>query len=528
VIVSSAVLDYLSSVLKNQNKKSLDEGETTMKKTTWTMIISLILQALLAVAVNAQSGKPQLGAKGQGAPAQNAAVSGGGTSGRISKWAGVSGSNTFVLGDSGIFEDKFGKVGIGTTAPTSPLTVAGMIETTLGGYKFPDGTVQTTAALTSNQVVSSLNGLKGDVTLQAGPNVTLTPNGNTLIIAAPNALTSIFHGPTLTGTGAQALPLGVAVPLSLVGSTGPVANILTIQNTGTGHGIKTVGGNNSTDLGGDGIEATGGSSDSNVGGNGVKAQGGLSNSSKGGIGVNTQGGHSTSGSGGNGLEANGGQSDSNSGGIGVVAAGGNSVSETGGTGISAIGGGGPLGEGLAGFFIGDVDITGNLSKGGGSFKIDHPLDPENKYLYHSFVESPDMMNVYNGNITTDGNGDAVVELPDYFGALNKDFRYQLTVIGTFAQAMVAEEVKDNRFRIKTNAAGVKVSWQVTGIRQDAFANKNRIPVEVNKTESERGFYLHPKAFDQAEEKGIEWARNPEMMQQLKQQRTEADQKRKQQ
>src|SRR5262249_50599128 len=148
-------------------------------------------------------------------------------------------------------------------------------------------------------------------------------------------------------------------------------------------------------------------------------------------------------------------------------------------------------KGKAGFFDGDVQVTGNLSKAGGSFKIDHPLDPENKYLSHSFVESPDMMNIYNGNITTDGNGRAVVDLPDWFEALNKDFRYQLTVVGTFAQAIVAEKVKGNRFVIQTNAPGVEVSWQVTGIRQDAWANKNRIPVEEMKSDKERGFYLHP-------------------------------------
>lgn len=63
--------------------------------------------------------------------------------------------------------------------------------------------------------------------------------------------------------------------------------------------------------------------------------------------------------------------------------------------------------GFAGFFLGDVDVDGDLSKAGGSFKIDHPLDPANKYLYHSFVESPDMMNIYNGNVTTDAEGKAV-------------------------------------------------------------------------------------------------------------------------
>ena len=120
------------------------------------------------------------------------------------------------------------------------------------------------------------------------------------------------------------------------------------------------------------------------------------------------------------------------------------------------------GTGYAGYFSGKVHVTGTLSKGGGSFRIDHPLDPENRYLQHSFVESPDMMNVYNGNVTTDANGEAVVELPAWFEALNRDFRYQLTVIGAFAQAIVAQEIEDNRFAIRTNLANVKVSWQVTG------------------------------------------------------------------
>ena len=134
---------------------------------------------------------------------------------------------------------------------------------------------------------------------------------------------------------------------------------------------------------------------------------------------------------------------------------------------------------------GNLVVTGTVSKGGGSFRIDHPLDPENKYLYHSFVESPDMMNIYNGNTTTDERGEAVVTLPDYFDALNRDFRYQLTVIGQFAQAIVGEEIKGNSFVIRTDKPGVKVSWQVTGIRKDKFANENRIQVEVEKTEQER-------------------------------------------
>jgi hypothetical protein len=169
------------------------------------------------------------------------------------------------------------------------------------------------------------------------------------------------------------------------------------------------------------------------------------------------------------------------------------------------------GGGFAAFFNGNVDVDGNLSKAAGSFKIDHPLEPANKYLYHSFVESPDMMNVYNGNVTTDGAGRAAVQMPDWFEALNRDFRYQLTVIGQFAQAMVADEIANHKFTIQTDKPNVKVSWQVTGIRQDAWANAHRIPVELEKPEKERGFYLHPELFGAPEEKSIVAARHPDAM-----------------
>jgi hypothetical protein len=164
--------------------------------------------------------------------------------------------------------------------------------------------------------------------------------------------------------------------------------------------------------------------------------------------------------------------------------------------------------GYAGYFFGRTHVTGTLSKGAGSFKIDHPLDPENKYLYHSFVESPDMMNVYNGNVTTDATGESVVQLPEWFDALNRDFRYQLTVVGQFAQAMVARKVEGNRFAIRTDKPHVEVSWQVTGIRKDPFAEKNRIPVEEDKPEAERGSYLHPEAWGVAPTAGLDAKRTP--------------------
>jgi len=157
---------------------------------------------------------------------------------------------------------------------------------------------------------------------------------------------------------------------------------------------------------------------------------------------------------------------------------------------------------FAAYFGGDVLVTGFLMKEGGGFKIDHPLDPENKYLNHSFVESPDMKNVYDGVATLGVRGEAVVELPDYFEAANKDFRYQLTCIGGFAPVYIAEEISGNQFKIAGGEPGMKISWLVTGIRKDPVAEAKRIQVEVEKEPVDRGRYLSPEAYGLSEEYGI--------------------------
>ena len=409
-----------------------------------------------------------------------------GTPGRIPMFAGGD-----LLVDSMIWQDFNGRIGIGTQIPgTALLTVAGQIETKSGGIKFPNGTVQTTSAAGS--------------LFQVLHNATLTGNGTEasplgVNIPALGLLSAVANNATLTGNGTSGFPLGVAVPLTLFGSTGGGPPILRIVNV-DGFGLSSTGG-----VGGRGMTAIGGdNSSTGIGGTGLESSGGRGGI--GGVGVFSFGGEGNNAHGGN----------------GVSAIGGFSASDTGGDGIVAQGGFGGAGHGLAGRFSGDVRITGNVSKAGGSFRIDHPLDPANKYLSHSFVESPDMMNVYNGNLTTDANGEATVTLPDYFEALNRDFRYQLAVIGQFAQAIVASEISDNRFTIKTDRPGVKVSWQVTGIRQDAYANKHRIPVEELKSDRERGYYLHPNVFNQPDEKSVEWARNPEMMRQIKNRRQETE------
>jgi hypothetical protein len=158
------------------------------------------------------------------------------------------------------------------------------------------------------------------------------------------------------------------------------------------------------------------------------------------------------------------------------------------------------------FLAGNLAVTGTLSKGGGSFKIDHPVDPANKTLSHSFVESPDMKSIYDGVAKLDAEGRAWVTLPDWFESLNGDFRYLLTAIGAPQPRLyIAEEVHGNRFKIAGGKPGAKGSWQMTGIRHDAYANAHRIPVEEDKSTAERGYYLHPEAFGQPETKGVKYA-----------------------
>jgi hypothetical protein len=151
--------------------------------------------------------------------------------------------------------------------------------------------------------------------------------------------------------------------------------------------------------------------------------------------------------------------------------------------------------GYAALFVnGPTWVAGTLFKNAGAFLIDHPVEPESKFLVHSFVESPDMKNIYDGVVTTNTNGIAVVTMPSWFEALNMDFRYQLTCMGQFAQAIVLNEIRQNSFVIQTDKPNVKVSWQVTGTRNDPYAREHRLPVEKLKTGNEVGHYIYPQGY----------------------------------
>jgi hypothetical protein len=122
-----------------------------------------------------------------------------------------------------------------------------------------------------------------------------------------------------------------------------------------------------------------------------------------------------------------------------------------------------------------------IMAGDKQFRIDHPLDPENKYLHHSSLESDEMANIYNGNASLDKDGKAEITLPDWFQALNTNFRYQLTPIGAPGPNLfISQEVENNRFKISGGEKGMKVSWQVVGTRKDKFALENPLQIETFK------------------------------------------------
>ncbi len=164
----------------------------------------------------------------------------------------------------------------------------------------------------------------------------------------------------------------------------------------------------------------------------------------------------------------------------------------------------------AGYFHGDIEVTGSVLKSAGASRIDHPLDPGGMFLAQASVEAAERMTVTSGNVTLDSGGSAWVELPRWFEALNGDFRYQLTAVGAPAPGLyVAEGIRHNRFRIAGGPAGLQVSWMVTAVRHDPWAEAHPFAAEVEKSPEERGLYLHPELYGQPPQSNLVWAIHPE-------------------
>lgn len=383
------------------------------------------------------------------------ALAGGGAGdGRI---RAVGGTNRLMIGTG--TDDTLtianGNVGIGTITPSFPLHLpAGRALRIEGGTNAND---------TGNYFSFGGNGTFGldapgvpngrFVVLNSG-NVgigTASPTGDArLTVSFPNA-DSV--APNAAGVLAQLTNIGLVPDPTSAGVVGQVSNVQVFQETGS----QTAGVRGINDFG-HGVQ---GQSDSHIGTEGTSNSGTA-------VYAETQSG----------------------------------------VGVWAVANSGPW----AGLFLGPVLVTGPLSKPGGGFRIDHPADPANKYLNHSFVESSEMKNVYDGIVNMDEKGEAIVALPKWFEELNGEFRYQLTAIGASApQLHVAEEIAQGSFRIAGGAPGQRISWQLTGIRKDRWAQAHPFAVEEEKQDSQRGYYLHPELFGQHKDRNVIAAQFPKMM-----------------
>ena len=402
----------------------------------------------------------------------------------------VSQSNSLVLGETtaGSPGATYVNVGIGTATPRSILEASVSASSALG----PALTLTNTAGGLSAAASIDFNTYYHPAVPYHNPTSRIEAvddnnYGNALYFQSktPGSDTNGLQTNMVIFSNGK-ISIGATIPLAQLGVAGP-------SGSGTA-AISGIGG--SFDMSPD--SGTPGSGGNFIGGEGdyVGSGGG---DGAGGEGITAVGGS------GNYVGGDGGDF---TGGIGGIA---------GGTGIYATAGtGSPGDEEAAGQFNGDVYVTGGLSAATKNFKIDHPLDPANKYLVHASVESSEMMNIYSGNVVTDELGLATIKLPDWFEAENTDFRYQLTVIGQFAQAIVKDKIANGQFRIMTNASRVEVSWQITAVRQDAYAKAHPLIVEQEKPERERGFYQNPELYGQPAEKQTEWGRRPQQMQRMKQ------------
>lgn len=146
-----------------------------------------------------------------------------------------------------------------------------------------------------------------------------------------------------------------------------------------------------------------------------------------------------------------------------------------------------------------------------AFRIDHPFEPLDKYLLHYCAEGPEPLNIYTGVVTTNKRGEAWVELPEYFEAINTSPRYQLTVLDDeasegFVQVKIGKKIRDNRFMIMSSAPEVEVSWEVKAVRNDRWMQKYGAPTEVEKPAGERGFYQRPELYDAPPAMGADFPR----------------------
>ena len=163
------------------------------------------------------------------------------------------------------------------------------------------------------------------------------------------------------------------------------------------------------------------------------------------------------------------------------------------------------GSSHAGHFVGTCYATSFTTVSSPTVRLDHPLVPATKVLAHAAVVSDEAATLYSGTVTTDADGQATVSLPDWLEALNTELRYQLTPIGAAAPGLyVKAKLRDGAFSIAGASPGQEISWQLTGVRRDAYAAAHPLVVESRKTGNEKGRYLTTLELGQPEIKGVDW------------------------
>lgn len=400
--------------------------------------------------------------------------------------------------------DKFSSYAIGNTQ----FAVNGY--STLGGVGvFGDNTGAGIGVYGNNSATGV--GVEGD-SVGAGIGVFGFNSGAGFAVAGNNTSTGVgvFGNNTSTGIGVEGDSVGTGIGVfgfnngtgrGVQGTNTSTGPAIIGFNTGNGVGVQGQSvGNNSGVFGFNNSTGRGVFGNNTGGGNGVLGQsvstgiGVLGTNSATGIGV--QGQSVTTGVGVIGFNTGAGvgvQGQSSSTGTAIF---GIKTTTTG----NAIVGQTPAGStGFAVFANGNMGASGTKP-----FYIDHPTDPENKYLRHFALESNEVLNVYRGNVILDSNGEAIVTLPNYFDEVNINFSYNLTSIGSKSEVFIKEEIKNNQFKIAGGNANQKISWQVYAERNDLYLQKypeNR-KVEVDKNSNDKGKYLMPDLFNQSKEKGI--------------------------
>jgi hypothetical protein len=163
--------------------------------------------------------------------------------------------------------------------------------------------------------------------------------------------------------------------------------------------------------------------------------------------------------------------------------------------------------GVAGWFEGDVNVTGDIHKSNCYFLIDHPLDPENKLLRHTCVESPEGLLIYRGTVKPNAEGEAIVELPSYFKALTDEENASVYLTPHGKPFLTGFEWEPGHTAFTVYGSPERtVSWMVLAGRDDPVARQNQRPVEEEKGSGgslcNRGELLYPTAYGYPETTGV--------------------------